>query len=330
MGRITSIQEQQTPLSFRPEKSLQSLRERRRDPALELKKTLIKEIVKKAFIELGVSLAFAGVACIFVANPIAMATLFICAVAAVAISTLLRGIGAYCTYRLFQLKYDESSESILKKSRFKKCLGFVKYLTPMAFSQLVDHNTRAVITHEMGHALAANILIKNPNTRVSIVPFDGGRTTYRLGPLTKLGEFFGRAKTKLIVAAAGPALGVLTATAGFGASLALRKSHPELSRYLNVAAIDTIGQHVFYALSALWTSAAQTSHDFLQLMAGGVHPLVSAVSIVALPILVRIGFYIYDKIKEKRMAKIQAKEQLHLNKNYSIKIPPTSKLEIDK
>ena len=65
-------------------------------------------------------------------------------------------------------------------------------------------------------------------------------------------------------------------------------------------------------------------------MAGGVHPLVSAVSIVALPILVRIGFYIYDKIKEKRMAKIQAKEQLHLNKNYSIKIPPTSKLEIDK
>jgi hypothetical protein len=289
------------------------------DPSKEHRNKLIKEIVKKTLIELAVSLAFVGIACFFVVTPIGMATLFICAIAAVAINVILRSINSYCMHRIFQLNYSESAAAAVRKARYQTAVNFLSYLAPVSFSGLVDANTREVLMHEAGHALAANILIKKPQTQISIFPLQGGQTSYRLGALSKVGEFFGRANTKLIIAAAGPALSILTATVGLGASLALRNSNPELSRYLSTMSIDSIVQHVFYALSALWTSVAQKGHDFLQLMAGGIHPIIAAISMIALPIIVRIGFFIYDKIKEK-IAEKQASVQKQFQ-HFKIQLP---------
>lgn len=266
----------------------------------QYKNMLIKEVAKKSLIELAISLAFSGIACFFVATPMGMATLLICAVTAAALNAIFRSVGACCKYRIFQLKNDPSEEAQKEKAYYQKILKFFQYIAPLTFSGLVDTNTRDLLIHEGGHALAANILIKNPNTHITVYPLKGGQTSYRMGALSKIGEFFGRAKSKLIIAAAGPALAVVTATIGFGTSLAISKSNPELSRYMKVAAITSIANHVLYALSALWTSVTQKGHDFIQLWAGGIHPIVSAISIIALPIIVGIGFFIHDKIKENK------------------------------
>lgn len=291
------------------------------DPCKEFKSNLIKEIVKKTLIELAVALAFTAAACFFVATPIGMATLLLCSIAAIAINIILRSVNAYCINRLYLLKYDNSPAALEKKARFQMISNFLQYLVPTSFSTLVDANTRELIVHEGGHALAAQILVKNPNPRITINPLQGGQTTYRIGALSKVGEFFGRENSKLLIAAGGPALAVGAATVAFGTSYALRKSNPELSRYLRVIAIDSIVQHAFYAVSALWTSAARTSHDFVRLMAGGIHPIAAAVSIIALPLIVRIGFFIYDKVKEKAAAKAAQRNIVHFNKDYMIKLP---------
>lgn len=293
------------------------------DPCKELKVKLIKEIVKKSLIELAVALAFSAAACLFVATPAGMVTLLITSVTAVALNILIRSTSAFCIYRQFLLKNKNSPKAVARKALLEKAIDFLQYLEPLVFSSRIDAKTRDLIVHEGGHALAAKILIKNPSTRITLFPAENrGLTTYRVGALTQIGEFFGRAKSKLIIAAAGPALAVVTATVGFAASLALRKSKPELSRYLKVMSIDSISRHVFIALSALLAATKdQKGHDFVQLMAGGVHPIVGAISMIALPLIVRIGFFIYDKIKEKTAEKAAAREAKHSRKEYMIQLP---------
>lgn len=316
MVKILSKNEQITGLQTQPNKLVTK---DKHHSLHNLKQKLIKEIVKKALIELVISLAFTAVACLFVATPVGMITLAVAAVAAIALNIIFRSISAFCAYRLAQLKHDNSEKALDKKIKFQIALNFFQFLSPITFSSLVDTNTREVLIHEAGHALAANILIKNPRTQISIDPFKGGQTTYRLGALSKIGEFFGRENSKLLIAAAGPVLALGTATIGFGAALALRKSKPELSRYLKIMSINSVAQHAFYALSALWTSATQKGHDFIQLMAGGLHPIAAVVSIVALPIIVKIGFFIFDKIKERSREKALQKEQLE--QQYKIQLP---------
>lgn len=274
-----------------------------KDSNRALKIALIKTIVKKTLIELAVSLAIAGVTCFFIATPIGMATVFIAAIATVALNIIFRSIGALAEYKIQQLqkKNDPRDQSTLKNYKFVKRI--TNYLAPITFAVGLDMHTRDVVLHESGHALAANLLIKNPKTKISVQPLNGGQTTWRLGSLTKLGEFFGRTNAKLIVAAAGPALSVCTSIASICASIGLRKSQPELSRYLRIAAIVSIAQHAFYALSALWASPINNGHDFLRLWAGGVHPIVSVISIVAIPILVGAGFFIYEQVKKRREQK---------------------------
>lgn len=315
MVKILSINEQINGIEY---KSRRYPIKDKRDHCKALRNQLIKEVAKRTLIELTISLAFTAAACIFVATPVGMATLLICAVAAVALNIILRSASAYCMYRITQLQYSDSVNAQIKKANFYTVLNFLRYLTPGIFSSMVDAHTRDLIFHEGGHALAANLLIKNPNSRITIKPLEGGQTAYRLGPLTKLGEFFGRNNSKLIIAAAGPAVSVVTATIGLGASLAIRKSNPEMSRYLKVIAADSIAQQAFYALSALWAPATQKGHDFLQLMAGGIHPIAAVVSIVALPIIVRVGFFIFDKVKEHLAEKAKAR-QMGLDR---VQIPP--------
>lgn len=287
---------------------------------VSIRNKIIKEIAKKTFIELAVAFAFTAVACLFVATPAGMATLAICAVSAIGINILLRSLAGYCKYRLLQLQVDPSKKGIEKQKRFEKVLNFLQYLAPLNFSCVIDTNTRDLLIHEGGHALAAQALIKEPNPRISIKPLAGGVTSYRVGALSRLGEFVGRENSKLLIAAAGPALSVGLATASLGFSLALRKSHPELSRYLLMMSAVSIAQHALYALSALWSSKAQLGHDFVRLMGGGLHPVASVATIVALPIIVRVGFFAYDKIKEHLAKKDALKQhqfvQLTQEQNY--------------
>jgi hypothetical protein len=81
-----------------------------------------------------------------------------------------------------------------------------------------------ILIHEMGHALAVNSLLENAQTEIRIFPSTGsGSTTFYVFSLTTTGEFFGKATSRLIIAGAGPAMGVLLSSIELAAAYRLRK-----------------------------------------------------------------------------------------------------------
>ncbi len=253
---------------------------------------IIKEVARVSLTELAVSFAFVSVTSFFLTTPAGASLLIISALAIVAINTVVRSLGgvfAFCAER------NQNPHSF--SSKFcRHSLTVCNYIAPLNFS-ILDSTTRDLVIHEGGHLVAASLLYKNAQPEIIVRPFQGGATSFWTNGLTKLGQFFGEKGSRLIVAGAGPAAAVLVNSAHIGIAHAIRKTHPNLSRYLKVTAIISLVGHIFYALSALTPKNHMPAHDFVALRAGGIHPVASIVAMVALPIIVKLGLCAYDHLK---------------------------------
>lgn len=255
-----------------------------------VKKQLIKQVAIASLVDFSISMAFTGATCAFVASPIGIATLIGATVTLVGLNILFRTISAHCLYLCLKTQGSHPfNEYGWKLSR--KIYQITQFLAPTSFS-LVTSYAAVPLIHEGSHALAAKALFKNANSKINIRPFSHATTTFQTSELTKLGSHFGKPMSKLIVAGAGTAGVVATASLGIGIAHLFRKKSPELSLSLLCASISSIATHTFYALSALWKKAA--SHDFVFLRAGGFHPLLAVISIVAIPLAVKGIFCAID------------------------------------
>lgn len=255
---------------------------------------IIQEVAKRSLIELGIALAFAGVTCLFVASFPAAATLVITAVTVVAINTLFRTMGGAFQYGVVRIDNP-------KKWTHSLCQGGLNvfnFLAPINFTTL-DSTTRDVLIHESGHAAAASVLYKNADPKITVFPLRGGVTEMCVDELSRVGRLIGDKTSRLVLAAAGPAAAVFTSTLHFGLARYYDKSHPTLSRYLRVTAVVSLIWHSLYALTALSPQFHTPGHDFVALWIGGIHPLASIASMVAFPIIVKIGLSIYDSCKKQ-------------------------------
>lgn len=251
---------------------------------------LIKEVAKKSFIELGVIFLMTGITCLFVANPITLAFFVGAALIVFAINVLIRCGIAYARY---VANHTEDAE--LKKN-LERILVAAEWIAPLNFAML-EQQTANVVIHEAGHAIAANLLYKTTSTRVEVMPWGAGVTSYTMKGFTDLGSKLGYTATDMIVTAAGTGLAVVASGVAFGVGLGIQDSHPEVSKYLIVSSIINIASHAFYALSALWTSPVNIGHDFVCLALHGIHPIVALIGIVAVPLIIKTGFAINEYIK---------------------------------
>lgn len=272
-------QQQEAPIAFISPKQKQLL--------------IIKDIAISSLKEFTITLAFTGITCIFVASS-AIPTLLLITIGTIVLNTVIRSITGYIAYELHQAKKLNSDQEDIQKLQFWCAL--LQYLCPISFS-LLDATTRSILVHEAGHAFTVHLLYQNARTKIEIFPLKGGVTWYWAGPLSKVGEFFGQKYCHLIFSAAGPAAAIFIATIDLGLSHYFKQEHPELHRYFLCAAISSIAQHILYALSALLAKNPRSEHDFIQLWKlGGIHPLLSVICIVALPIIVKsILFYLEVK-----------------------------------
>lgn len=261
---------------------------------------IIQNVAMSSLKEFAIAMTFAMITCTFVATPAGASVLVITALAVVAFNTLARTIGGGCTYALHRMDNENSFPSRFCKVTQTVC----NYLAPMSFS-ILDSTTRDVVIHEAGHAAAAAMLYKDAKPQITVMPLQGGVTSFWINGLTKMGRFFGEKGSRLIVAGAGPAAAVLADTIQIGVAHVVSKKHPTLSRYLKITAIFSLIGHTFYAMSA-FTATKIVGHDFAVLWAGGIHPVVSIVAMVGLPIIVKLGLCAYDHIKAKRAAKAAA------------------------
>lgn len=265
----------------------------RSEPFSRLKKEtlihrLIREVALSSLKELACGLAMTGMTCCFVATA-AIPGLWMTAISIVAFNTLFRCGSAYLEYKIQQLKHSRFNESDRIKD-LEKCQNFLQFICPISFSGL-DQMTTSVLTHEAGHALAAAAVYEHANPRIEIFPGKGGMTTFNPSALTHFGKWLGPKLSAVFTILAGPVAGIFSATALLGLSHYLQDNHPRLSLYLQISAVVNIVQHVFYALSALGQKASSMAgHDFVMLWKiGHIHPIIAAISMAALPILVKVG-----------------------------------------
>lgn len=260
----------------------------------ERRLSIIRDIALHSINELAVSLAFAGVTCLFVASP-AIPTLLIATIGIVALNILFRCLAGYTALEIEQAKEKNVDDEYLEDLQFSHQL--LQFLCPINFS-ILDMSTRNILVHEAGHAIAAVALYQNARPTIEVFPLTGGVTRFSVGSLTKIGEFFGRKWTSVIVSAAGPAIAIIAASLNLGLSHYYAKENPELHRYFLCMSIASIAQHVLYALSALWEKNP-SGHDFIKLWkVGGIHPLFSVVGLIALPLIMKSIFFTIDYYRD--------------------------------
>lgn len=249
------------------------------------KSIVIESVAKKALKELAVMLVISAVTLYFTAAPIGAFILLADIITVVAINALIR----------YVLETYKNHEIIKNNPVFR-------YLAPALYC-MFDMKTRDVVVHEGGgHALSAVVLyqLKSP-PKIEVFPGNpilkmplkaqagGGVTRVFIKGYTAAGKFFGPVKSQIIFAAAGAASSIFCAVFHIILAHKVRKTKPELSRYLNMTAVTSIANHTFYALSAIGNKTKNYSHDFVRLAMLGVNPLICAIVIVAIPVIVKLG-----------------------------------------
>jgi hypothetical protein len=287
MSQIVSIQTQPYENIFNYSLARKEVRE---PPKIS---ELVKKVALSTFKESIVTAAVTAISLPFVATPLGGAVIIGSAIFLLGIKTCMQGIEAYWVYQGSQ---EKDHHAIAACHTMEK---FVFLQSSVPFS-LFSNATVAVLAHESGHALAAKALFRQSDPQIVLNFPNGGWTSYEdWHGLTKWGECFGRARSNLLVTAAGPAFGVVTSIISLGIAHMIQRDHPRASLYLNALAVMNIFTHVIYALSALVPSEQTIGHDFVALAASGIHPLAAAVVMVAIPILFKAALYASDQIFDR-------------------------------
>ncbi|MEI8301331.1 MAG: hypothetical protein WCG10_06995, partial [Chlamydiota bacterium] len=260
------------------------------------KREIINQLAIAAFKELAVGFACAGLACVFCASSTGIAMAFCSVVAMVAVNTLFRASAKDEEKYLYKIERLNTPKAEKQKRVSRSLITLFNYASAMSFAT-VFASTAGIAIHEIGHALAAVLLFKNPSVSISVNPWKNGLTTWSSGPLSKVGKLCGLKEAKLMVAAAGAVLILAMSLGLFVASHVLKDRHPKVCQYLNMIVIMNLIIHIQYALSALGTHA-DPSHDFVALKAGGIHPFVSVAVLVGLPVFVKGTLLLVDHLKK--------------------------------
>jgi len=93
----------------------------------------------------------------------------------------------------------------------------------------------------------------------------------------------------LIVTLMGPSCSLLISAIAIAVGYVIKNKFPELGGYLIGVGRGDFYTHSFYALTALTAAPGPKGHDFLRLRAYGVHPLASAIAILAIPFLLHLS-----------------------------------------
>ena len=235
---------------------------------------LISNLAKNLFQEIlyvGCSLGISFACMTF--SPIAAETMILYGVTTVITDLFLRLAKIVAKKQIKDQKQEIAWTTLLWKLQGLNN-GFFGYLT------------MGVLAHEEGHAIAGHLLYKNAHPIISRTGLFSALTSSKSKILSNIGILLGANRSRFIVVLGGPLAGVAFATTALMISKWLTKSHPEIADCCRVIGFTAIFHHMSYALSAL-SRPLMRGHDFVNLWDFGLHPIVAAIGIVAIPIMLR-------------------------------------------
>jgi len=239
------------------------------------------EICKNSITELGASTVLTGTACFFAAGPQVAISLVAFTIGVLAINFFFRVVGV-----------------IADVMQFTKISDTCRAIAPfnMAFLYLTTGN---ILVHEAGHKAAISLVYRQARSRMTIDGFHAGSTTWYIRKFSTCGKLLGPLNARMFVAAAGPLAAVALATIGIIFALQLGNQYSYLRDCGFFASVFSIVGHVNYALSGLSADPEEFAHDFVMLWKGGIHPIASAVFLVAVPAFITISFLYYNNYFNK-------------------------------
>lgn len=169
--------------------------------------------------------------------------------------------------------------------KFERIKSIAEWMTGANFALCTGFNTQNLI-HEIGHAIAALSVYKNPRPVIEMIPFGKSITHLQKSALNNFGKMIGPAAATCIKVASGPLLALSVSTAIFAMGLALKNTHPILAKYLVTWGLVDFCNLSEYAYSALAAAPSDFGHDFVHLKIFGLNPTVAVIAIVAIPILI--------------------------------------------
>lgn len=245
------------------------------------------EMMKGCFAEVLFSSITTGVACLFAATPQVAVSLVVFTVAILAINTFARIAALFLEGNSFMRSKIERDDGL---SPIAKTFSTIPPFT----HALLYGTTGNILVHEWGHYAAVSLIHSNAQPQVAIDSLFAGSTSWLISKYTSFGKLLGPLNSRLIIAAAGPLLAVCFATIGIIVALQLGEKYPDLSKCIFFSSNFSIVNHISYALSAFGADPKDLAHDFVMLWRCGIHPLASAVSLIAIP-TIAILVYLYNK-----------------------------------
>lgn len=250
--------------------------------------TLVTDIAKISLLELATGIVIAAVVSPFM-MPAGVVSVLITTVNVVLANVALRVVQAF---NRFLLERGSQQGSIFKCQ--KKFDTLSNDYAAWSFASL-DRN-RDTLTHEWGHYTAFKTLYQG-DASIQVNPFQGGSTSFTIKGLNPLGNLLGERVSMGVLAAAGPLFSMITSLGLIAMGHFQEKESPKLAPYMKAMAAQSLIEHILYALSAYWDHSP--GHDFALLAQLGVPPIVAAITLVALPILLKAGlshFYSQDDL----------------------------------
>jgi Peptidase M50B-like len=241
---------------------------------------LNEEGLKTSLIEAIAYAAIMLIAMPFLAPEEQMTALTFTAVA-FATSVILRQLEGTITTQLKKMKIVDPSSA---ESRLLTLINIFALFLLSIPSQYVK-----TVVHEHGHYLAIKSVDFNSEPNISLFANFSGDIAYDSNPAMKM--------NKALIASGGPVADVLAASVLIAAGH-YQKAKTNLGLFFNMQSILTIFQALSYANSS-FSNPAKSSHDYAVMWKkGDIHPYLSMIGIVALPLLTKGGLMLYDRYAE--------------------------------
>jgi hypothetical protein len=240
---------------------------------------LQEQFIRNTVTELALVSLFTGLSCYFaITNELRWA--FIKKGATVlSVNMAARTVATTCRYA-----------AITERGLLFRTVSFsVDCFAPLYFAR--EFNPFYYIIHEGGHVLSTYLLSQKATIQVIANSMGQWHTNSTMHGLSKLGNYLGEHRVRMVIAAGGALATVVTNQITLIGALVLKNSYPELSKYLFFPTLSSLNKEMRYAWSAFDTAKALPGHDFVILWKeGGIHPYLAMVGMVALPLISTLGF----------------------------------------
>jgi len=243
---------------------------------------VIKKVALSCLKDLAASLVLGAVVACFVPTPVGITLLIYSIAIQFTVNTFFQMLGGFSAYKAAQKGPYEA--------QFERTANLCEWMTGVNFALFTGLNAQTLI-HESGHALATLAVYRRPRPRIEVMPFIGGLTKYFKTPLTPFGKKLGAVGSTILVVACGPGFTLLISSILLVVGLSIKDKHPQLGKALISWSFFDFLNHAHYAYSATWASPTNLAHDFVHLAIFGLHPVVATIGIIAIPIVITVGFH---------------------------------------